>query len=78
MEKAELIDGHTRRVVGRRKSPELSLTPSWPTPEEEEWMRRMNDYKLRFPKGVFRYRSHEEANRDTERWLVETMIAGDD
>ena len=23
------------------------------------------------PKGVFRYRSHEEANRDQDRWMIE-------
>ena len=26
-----------------------------------------------FPKGVYRYRSHEEANRDEERCLAERM-----
>ena len=26
------------------------------------------------PKGVYRYRSHEEANRDAERWAVDAMV----
>ena len=25
------------------------------------------------PKGVFRYRSHEEANRDWDRWMSERV-----
>ena len=26
------------------------------------------------PKGVYRYRSHAEANADAERWAVEAMV----
>jgi hypothetical protein len=33
----------------------------------------MARYRTRAPKGVFRYQSHEEANRDRERWIVEAM-----
>ena len=38
-------------------------------------MTRMADYETRAPKGVFHYRSHEEANLDSERWLIAAMIA---
>lgn len=26
------------------------------------------------PKGVYRYRSHDEANRDAERWAIDAMV----
>ncbi len=35
----------------------------------------MASYRTRAPKGVFRYRTHEEANRDRERWTLEAMLA---
>ena len=38
-------------------------------------MTRMAGYLTRAPKGVFHYRSHEEANRDREQWLIEAMVA---
>jgi hypothetical protein len=37
-------------------------------------MGRMARYRTRAPKGIFIYRSHEEANRDRDRWLVEAMV----
>jgi hypothetical protein len=37
-------------------------------------MSRCARYLTRAPKGVFVYRSHEEANADRERWLVEAMV----
>jgi len=38
-------------------------------------MTQMAQYRTRAPKGVFHYRSHEEANRDRERWLIDAMVA---
>ena len=38
-------------------------------------MTQMAQYRTRAPKGVFHYRSHEEANRDSERWLTEAIVA---
>ncbi len=38
-------------------------------------MAQMAQYRTRAPKGVFHYKSHEEANRDRERWLMEAMVA---
>ncbi len=35
-------------------------------------------YRTRAPKGVFRYASHQEANADRRRWLIDAMTAGDD
>ena len=35
----------------------------------------MADYRTRVPKGIFIYASHEEANRDWERWRIDGMLA---
>jgi hypothetical protein len=37
-------------------------------------MTRMAAYRTRVPKGVYIYRTHEEANRDRDRWLVDAMV----
>ena len=44
-----------------------------PTEEEIRWIRSMSQYRTRVPKGVFRYRSHDEANADWERWHAELV-----
>jgi len=38
-------------------------------------MTRMAQYLTRAPKGVFRYASHAEANRDRDRWRLAAMLA---
>jgi hypothetical protein len=71
-------DDTHRRTVGRRLAPDLALrarTAAGPTPEEIEWIRAMSNYRTRVPKGVFRYRSHAEANADWERWHAELVAA---
>jgi hypothetical protein len=35
----------------------------------------MARYRTRAPKGVFHYKSHEEANRDRDRWQTEAIVA---
>lgn len=57
----------TVRVVGRRTPPPTGVLRA-PTPEEQDWVRRMSTYRTRVPKGVFRYASAEEANADWDRW----------
>ncbi len=37
-------------------------------------MTAMARYLTRAPKGIFFYRSHDEANRDRERWIVEAIV----
>ena len=70
--KEEGLEGeHFIRVVGKRQRPAAGKPPS---PEAREAMTRMAQYLTRAPKGVFIYRSHEEANRDRERWLIESMV----
>lgn len=60
------------RVVGKRRPPE----PGQPPPKaSRNAMTAMARYRTRVPKGVFFYASHEEANRDWERWQIETMMA---
>jgi hypothetical protein len=56
-----------RRVVGRRHRPAI-LEP--PSAEVRAALTAMADYRTAAPKGVFRYRSHEEANRDREAWTI--------
>jgi hypothetical protein len=60
------------RVVGRRRPPPAPAVPS------VEVRRAMDAVIVRgapMPKGVFRFRSHEEANADRLRWLLEEMVA---
>ena len=64
--------GQTMRVVGRRSPPPAGEMPSVSV---REAMAQMAQYRTRAPKGVFHYKSHEEANRDRDRWLTETMVA---
>ena len=59
------------RVVGRRVPPPVGVMPSQ---EAREAMTRLASYLTRAPKGIFRYKSHEEANRDRAKWLVAAMV----
>ena len=62
------------RIIGRRRErPIGELRP--PTVEERAWVRAMASRRSRVPKGVFRYRTMEEANADWERWHVELVTA---
>lgn len=64
------------RTIGKRKEPEISLVPRCPTEAERAWVRSMaENVRLQVPKGVYRYASHEEANRQWEAWMGETMAA---
>jgi hypothetical protein len=60
------------RVVGRRtRAPEGQPPPA----ESRAAMASMARYRTRAPKGVFIYDSHEQANLDRERWIVEAIVA---
>lgn len=72
MERSKLDDDEFARVVGRRSPPEPGKLPS---AEARTAMTKMAGYRTRAPKGVIVYRSHEEANRDRERWTVEAIVA---
>ena len=62
------------RIIGHRQ------TPVWgelraPSAEERAWVARMAPARTRVPKGIFRYRSMQEANADWERWQADAMTA---
>jgi hypothetical protein len=59
------------RVIGHRSTPPSGELPS---KVSREAMARMAQYRTRAPKGVFHYQSHEQANRDRERWLIQAMV----
>lgn len=62
------------RVVGRRQLPAVGLRG--PTPDE---VRASVENALRaprvIPKGVYRYRTHAEANADMDRWTTDALVA---
>jgi hypothetical protein len=63
------------RTIGRRRTPPAGVLRA-PTPEEQDWVRRMSAYRTRVPKGVFRYASAEEANADWDRWRADSLAEG--
>jgi len=58
------------RTVGKRALPQPGQPPS---AEARSAMTAMANYRTAVPKGVFFYRSHEEANSDWERWQAAAM-----
>lgn len=60
-------DERFSRVVGKRRRPTIGEPPP---KETRDAMARMANYRTGAPKGVFRYRSHEDANRDRETWTI--------
>lgn len=64
------------RVIGRRRQlPAGALRP--PAREERDWVVAMARGRTRVPKGVFRYRSHAEANADWEQWMADMLAASE-
>lgn len=59
------------RVAGRRAEPPPGALPG---PEARAAMTRMANYLTCAPKGIFRYKNHEEANRDREKWQVAAVV----
>ena len=59
------------RVVGRRQPAPMGRPPS---DESRAATTRMATYRTRAPKGVFIYASHEAANRDRDRWIVDAIL----
>jgi hypothetical protein len=56
------------KKFGRKDRP-FGLRP--PTKEEMEWVESWAKlYVSRVPKGVFKYKSHEEANADWDKWMA--------
>ena len=59
------------RVVGRRVAGSIG---EFPSVEARAAMTRMAEYSTRAPKGIFRYASHEEANRDRDAWRLAAIL----
>ncbi|MFO1322243.1 MAG: hypothetical protein U1F52_21760 [Burkholderiales bacterium] len=66
-----------KRTLGR-SDPIASALPLPPDAHAREWVGAMGRFRTRVPKGVFRYRTHEDANRDWERWQVDTILSSGD
>jgi hypothetical protein len=62
------------RIVGHRQT-HLLGTLRAPTADERAWVARMAPAQTRVPKGVFRYRSLQEASADWERWQADAITA---
>jgi hypothetical protein len=60
------------RIVGRRERAPVGQPPP---AASRQAMTRMAGYRTRAPKGVFIYRSHEQANADRQRWRIDAMLA---
>ena len=71
-QESESSDDAPRRVIGKRQ-------PRWgggpPSLEARQAMAQMARYQTRAPKGLFFYRSHEEANADRDRWQIDAVVA---
>ncbi len=62
-----------KRIIGRKSGPLPDLTtPLVVSGERIEFSRRKTRSRIA-PKGVFRYKSHAEANADMERWVSESI-----
>lgn len=61
------------RVIGKRKIEEFGAR--CPCPDTIRWIA---DFARRaprvVPKGIYRYCSHEEADRDTKEWLTNGVV----
>ena len=62
------------KVMGRRQTPVLGALRA-PSAQERAWMERVARSRTRVPKGVYRYRSHQEANADWEHWQADGLTA---
>jgi GH15 family glucan-1,4-alpha-glucosidase len=61
------------RVVGRRSLPGVGLRG--PTDAEIQASVEHAEHAPRiYPKGVYRYRNHAEANAQMEKWLVDGLV----
>jgi hypothetical protein len=59
------------RTVGRRTPSRAGVLPS---AETRAAMDAWADRLTRAPKGIYRYSSHDEMERDRDRWLAAAMV----
>jgi hypothetical protein len=67
-----MSDESFRRVVGSRPRPEPGEPP---TAAARRALARLAGPATGAPKGVFRYKTHEEANAHREAWTVDRLVA---
>lgn len=61
------------RIIGKRRLADIGMRG--PTQAEIDFTVENSRMAPRVvPKGVYRYRSHAEANADADRWAVEAMV----
>lgn len=61
------------RIVGKRRMPEPGLR--YPTPELIRWSHDIPDgVTYRHPKGVVRFRNHEEADAHMQELIVDAVV----
>lgn len=59
------------RTLGRRTQAPAGVAPSREARDAlDSWANRLT----RAPKGIFRYASHDEMDRDRERWRVQAVV----
>lgn len=63
-----------QRVVGRRQARPMGQ-PRSPDAALQALLVELSQTRTRTPKGIFRYRAHEEANRDQEYWRALAVAA---
>jgi hypothetical protein len=59
------------RTIGKRKQRSYGLRP--PTQEERDWFISLSKFRTRVPKGIFKHKNHEEANKDWDKWMADTL-----
>ena len=60
------------RTIGQRTQAPIGAPPSR---EARAAMDSLANRVTRSPKGLFRYKSHDEMARDRERWETEAIVA---
>ena len=60
------------RIVGRRRQAPVGDPPSAATRAALDSL--VKNRLTRAPKGVFRYATHEDMQRDRERWQVQAVV----
>ena len=62
------IEENIGKTVGRRRKPSPMQTSSTQIAEAEQWRSALGGVGI--PKGVYRFKSHEEANA----WWIENVL----
>lgn len=62
------------RSVGGRSLPPIGVPPG---AEARAAWNAMAVYRTRVPKGVYRYRSHAEMQRDSDEWSARALMERD-